>query len=168
MPLKKITTSLAAAEERLETLYSQVENAKTELTKPFPQEAELAEKSARLTELDSLLSLDGRDEPDGEAHEVDTPVADDVGIDGDTPEKALGAKADNDTLSGDETTPQTPPVVSERNPQPIPQSQTPPLTQAPVRDIPAVATVETEIKGDGSSPTEPPQTKPKKKSYDER
>lgn len=37
---------------------TQQEAAKAELEKPFPQEAELAEKSARLAELDALLSMD--------------------------------------------------------------------------------------------------------------
>ena len=39
-----------------------------ELGKPFPQEAELAEKSARLAELDALLNMDdrGNDDPDRE------------------------------------------------------------------------------------------------------
>jgi N12 class adenine-specific DNA methylase len=73
---EKLPALLNSAEAKLETLYSQVENAKVELTRPFPQEAELAEKSARLTELDSLLNLDGKDEPDAEARDGDTPVAD--------------------------------------------------------------------------------------------
>ena len=56
--LEKIPATLEGVESRLQSLYSQVENAKLELTKPFPQEVELAEKSARLTELDNLLTLD--------------------------------------------------------------------------------------------------------------
>ena len=42
--------------------------AQAELGKPFPQEAELAEKSARLAELDALLNMDdrGNDDPDRE------------------------------------------------------------------------------------------------------
>ena len=66
---EKIPVTFNAAEAKLETLYSQVENAKAELTKPFTQEAELAEKSARLAELDSLLSLDGKDEPASDSRE---------------------------------------------------------------------------------------------------
>jgi len=57
-----------------------VENAKAELSKPFQQEAELAEKSARLTELDTLLSLDGKDEPTADAREGEE-------VDGDVPAK---------------------------------------------------------------------------------
>jgi hypothetical protein len=70
--LEKISVTLAGAETKLEGLYSQVENAKAELTKPFPQEAELTEKSARLAELDSLLSLDGRDEITDDVRDGDT------------------------------------------------------------------------------------------------
>ena len=36
----------------------QLETAKVEVTKPFPQEAELAEKLERLTELNALLNMD--------------------------------------------------------------------------------------------------------------
>jgi hypothetical protein len=34
--------------------------AKSEIGKPFPQEAELQEKSARLAELNALLDIDGK------------------------------------------------------------------------------------------------------------
>ena len=36
-----------------------LESAKAEVQKPFPQEAELAAKTARLNELNALLNLDG-------------------------------------------------------------------------------------------------------------
>ena len=45
-------------EAQLETLYKQQENAKVELGKPFEREQELAKKSARLAELDSMLNMD--------------------------------------------------------------------------------------------------------------
>lgn len=44
----------------MDNLRSQQEAAQAELGKPFPQEAELAEKSARLAELDALLNMDDR------------------------------------------------------------------------------------------------------------
>ena len=47
--------------EKLEALKAQMETAKAELLKPFPQEAELAEKSARLNEINIALNLDERD-----------------------------------------------------------------------------------------------------------
>lgn len=43
---------------RLENVKTQLANAKAEVEKPFPQEAELAEKTARLNELNILLNLD--------------------------------------------------------------------------------------------------------------
>ena len=56
--LAGIPARLEKAEQQLENLNSQQEAAKGELGKPFPQEAELAEKSARLAELDALLNMD--------------------------------------------------------------------------------------------------------------
>ena len=46
------------AQVQLENLHNQQEAAKAELGKPFPQEAELAEKNARLAELDAALNMD--------------------------------------------------------------------------------------------------------------
>ena len=43
---------------QLKNLENQQKAAKAELDKPFPQEAELREKSARLAELDAALNLD--------------------------------------------------------------------------------------------------------------
>lgn len=63
--LTRLDNALAGIPERLERGREQLENlrnhqsaAQVELTKPFPQEAELAEKSARLAELDAALSMD--------------------------------------------------------------------------------------------------------------
>ena len=47
----------------LDNLYKQQAAAKEEVGKPFPQEAELREKSARLAELDAALNMDERDIP---------------------------------------------------------------------------------------------------------
>ena len=41
----------------------QLENARTEMTAPFPKEAELAEKTRRLNELNVLLNLNEQDRP---------------------------------------------------------------------------------------------------------
>ena len=46
------------AKARLENARNQLASAKEELGKPFPQEAELKTKSARLAELDAELNLD--------------------------------------------------------------------------------------------------------------
>ena len=61
---------IARAENQLQTLYQQRDAAQVEVEKPFPKEAELTEKSARLAELDTLLNMEGRPEP-----EQDTPEA---------------------------------------------------------------------------------------------
>ena len=52
---------LSACEKVLDTLKEQMENAKAEVEKPFAQEQELAEKTARLAELDALLNIDKRE-----------------------------------------------------------------------------------------------------------
>ena len=48
---------------RLSDLERQVENAREELEKPFPQEDELREKSARLVELNAELDMENNSEP---------------------------------------------------------------------------------------------------------
>ena len=58
--LNGIEKRLEAVTERLEALYVQVENAKAELGKPFPQEEELKIKSARLAELNAELNIDDK------------------------------------------------------------------------------------------------------------
>jgi hypothetical protein len=103
--LEKISTTLETSEARLETLYSQVENAKTELEKPFPQEAVLAEKTARLTELDSLLSLDGKNEPQNDSPAVDSYDGEVKEADNNTPEEELDV--DDSDISDDDDVPPT-------------------------------------------------------------
>ena len=61
---------IARAENQLQTLYQQRDAAQQEVQKPFPKEAELAEKSARLAELDTLLNMEGRPEPEQEEPEA--------------------------------------------------------------------------------------------------
>lgn len=63
--LQRLDNTLGAFEERmavcveqLENTRVQLENAKAEVQKPFPQEEELAAKTARLNELNALLNLD--------------------------------------------------------------------------------------------------------------
>ena len=62
---------IARAENQLQTLYQQRDAAQVEVEKPFPKEAELAEKSARLAELDTLLNMEGRPESEREKPEVE-------------------------------------------------------------------------------------------------
>ena len=56
--LASIEKTLPQVERRLETLQQQLAEAKEEVQRPFPQEAELTEKSARLAELNALLDMD--------------------------------------------------------------------------------------------------------------
>ena len=65
--LVRIDNALAQMPERLQTVQGRLENvqaqlatAKAELGKPFPQETELKEKSARLAELNAELNIDDR------------------------------------------------------------------------------------------------------------
>ena len=57
--LAGIEKELPAAAQELEGVRGQLETAKAEVSKPFPQEAELKEKMARLAELDALLDMGG-------------------------------------------------------------------------------------------------------------
>ena len=56
--LSGIPEKMENARDRLINLYNQQEATKAELGKPFPQEAELAQKSARLAELDAALNME--------------------------------------------------------------------------------------------------------------
>lgn len=58
--LNEMSDWLRSQEAQLQNLYTQVETAKAELGKPFPQEAELRQKSERLAELNALLDIDGK------------------------------------------------------------------------------------------------------------
>jgi hypothetical protein len=64
---EKIPDRLMASENQLQTLHEQMENAKTELAKPFAFEADLIAKSARLAELDASLDIGGTSAPVQEA-----------------------------------------------------------------------------------------------------
>ncbi len=79
--LEGMTGRMETVAQKLENVEHQLETAKVEVTKPFAQEAELAEKLERLTELNALLNMDEKggdgidmdDEPenDGEQEELD-------------------------------------------------------------------------------------------------
>ena len=57
------------ARQKLSTVRQQLEDAKAESGKPFPKEAELKEKMARLQELNAILNLDERGSGDLEPEE---------------------------------------------------------------------------------------------------
>jgi hypothetical protein len=58
--LNGMAERLATVQGKLDSLYAQMETAKQELGKPFPQEAELKQKSARLAELNIALNIDDK------------------------------------------------------------------------------------------------------------
>ncbi len=77
--LASIEKTLPQVERRLETLEQQLAQAKEEAKRPFAQEAELAEKSARLAELNSLLNMDEKGSEDAlgvDEDAAETEVAD--------------------------------------------------------------------------------------------
>lgn len=77
--LAGIERALPQVERRLETLEQQLAQAREEAKRPFAQEAELAEKSARLAELNSLLNMDekgGEDALGVDEDAAETEVAD--------------------------------------------------------------------------------------------
>lgn len=59
--MNELPDNLSRCREQLETAKSQLETAKVEAQKEFPQEKELAEKVARLGELNVLLDMDKKD-----------------------------------------------------------------------------------------------------------
>ena len=65
---------IALTQSELAGLHEQVENAKAQLAKPFPDEAELTEKSRRLDELNAELNMDQRENEiaDGEMPQEET------------------------------------------------------------------------------------------------
>jgi hypothetical protein len=68
--LEKIPERLELEKAHIEDLHKQLETAKEELGRSFSQAKELEEKSARLAELDILLNMDNRDEPQQENESV--------------------------------------------------------------------------------------------------
>ena len=73
--LNNLPERITAAENELDTLHQQQAAAQIEVEKPFPQEEELAEKSARLAELNAQLDVDEKShEPEqDEEEQEDTP-----------------------------------------------------------------------------------------------
>ena len=68
--LAAIPGRLESVKASLENLHRQMDEAKAEIGKPFPQEAELRDKSARLAELNAQLDIDGSIEAGNVAKEV--------------------------------------------------------------------------------------------------
>lgn len=60
--LEAMPVELEKLQRDLESVQQQLETARLEVAKPFEKEQELAEKSARLAELNSLLDMDKTDQ----------------------------------------------------------------------------------------------------------
>ena len=71
--LAGIPDRLEKAKEQLSNLYNQQEATKSELGKPFPQEAELTAKSQRLAELDAALNMEDSTDSRDEIGDTDRP-----------------------------------------------------------------------------------------------
>lgn len=71
--LGAIPKRLAKEKNQLKDLLQQQAAAEVEVTKPFPQEEELATKSARLVELNALLDLDAKGHEEQEQSETEQP-----------------------------------------------------------------------------------------------
>ncbi|WP_420314949.1 DUF6908 domain-containing protein [Dorea longicatena] len=72
--IQELPDKMLRCQDKLENLKVQLENAKEEAQKEFPQEEELAEKIARLGELNVLLDMDKKDQvllDDGEGLEIE-------------------------------------------------------------------------------------------------
>ena len=78
--LEVMEPKLKDCKDRLDMIKTQMETAKKEVEKPFPQEEELNEKTARLNEINIALNLDERD------HELLDGIPDE-GDSADAPEK---------------------------------------------------------------------------------
>ena len=81
--LENLAGSLEAEQNRLEETKGQLENARAELQTPFAREAELAEKTKRLKELNILLNMDEKDKTlmdDGPDEEEEMPERKVVGL----------------------------------------------------------------------------------------
>jgi len=78
--LEAMPAQLEEAQTKLSNVEHQLETAKAEVDKPFPQEAELSEKLERLAELNALLNMDEKGDDaigmDDEATEPEKPQED--------------------------------------------------------------------------------------------
>jgi N12 class adenine-specific DNA methylase len=98
--MEKIPERLVSTKEYLSNLEKQLENAKEELERPFSQAQELKEKSARLAELDILLSMDNREEPRQENETTPVEGENSVGEEDNVP--APGGSHEPETLAAPE------------------------------------------------------------------
>ena len=98
--LDNMPNELEMAQNRLAGVEKQMETAKIEVQKPFEREAELAEKTARLAQLDALLNMDEKGTTvigDGEEVTVDIPITTETGV---TERKALPLEHISNAVNG--------------------------------------------------------------------
>lgn len=69
--LDNIPKRIARSEQNLQTVESQLEDAKVEVQKPFSKEADLKEKNERLSELNALLNMDETNSPVIEEEQIE-------------------------------------------------------------------------------------------------
>ena len=70
--ISSLPDKMAGCKERLVDTKNQLENAKAEVERPFPQEEELSKKNERLAELNALLDMNYTENEiaDGEVENV--------------------------------------------------------------------------------------------------
>ena len=71
-----VMQDIQAAQEQLDNIHQQMEAAKEEVEKPFPQEKELKTKSVRLAELDAALNMEEKKPAEHEQEEERPSVRD--------------------------------------------------------------------------------------------
>ena len=105
--LESFSGSLEDAKRKLATLEQQLETAKEEVAKPFPQEQELIQKEARLSELNALLNMDERG---SEAALIDDEAAQDV-----TESRAAVEEQSEESVEADEPEQEEPEPLAARS-----------------------------------------------------
>ena len=105
--LEKIPLSLKNHQENLARLHTELESAKEEAERPFPQEEELAEKSARLTELNTVLDNEEKGHGSGKETLEEEPAPEENG-------RQEGAAAKPSILKSLKEYERPAPVISDR------------------------------------------------------
>ena len=72
--LESLDKRLENSSQQLDALHQQLDTAKSEMNKPFPREQELAEKLARLNELNAQLNMDERGAEQDSSVDEDKPA----------------------------------------------------------------------------------------------
>ena len=101
--LNRIPEHLASAKNHMDDLHKQLEDAKAEAERPFPQAQELKDKLARLAELDILLNMAGqKDQKDQKDQEERAATNDEPDIDLVNQETKQNTDTENEGLTKQE------------------------------------------------------------------